>query len=177
METNSRIFNIVPISSTGTAFLVLLCLGILAIFIVPQFTEGFSSEGTLISGIVCVGLVAFILSFGLQGKKAVFSLTSRALVIRPGVYGRTIPREDIDIPNIRVINLDYDRNYQPRWRMNGAGLPGYSVGWFKLQNGEKALMFVTDRSNVVYIPTRKNYSVLLSVKQADEMARQMHRWD
>jgi hypothetical protein len=177
MERNDRIYNIIPMSSQSFTFLVILCLAILAIFAIPQFTEDFSWQGTLISAIICIGLAFFILSFGYQCKKAVFSLTSRALTIKPGIYGRTIPKEEIDIAGVRVIDLNYERGYQPRWWKNGAGLPGYSTGWFKLQNGEKVLMFVTDRSNVVYIPTRKNYSVLLSVQQADEMVRQMRKWD
>jgi hypothetical protein len=44
----------------------------------------------------------------------------------------------------------------------GTGLPGYSAGWFSLRNGEKALLFVTDRSRVVRIPTRDGYSLMVS---------------
>lgn len=164
-------------SSSGMAFLITICLAIVAMFLFTVLAEPLSWQGVLISGIICIGLSVLILSFGYQGKQATFSLTEQALVIRPGIYGRTIPKEDVRIEGVRVINLDYERNYQARWRMNGAGLPGYSAGWFKLNNGEKALMFVTDRSNVVYIPTRKNYSVLLSVQQADEMVNQMRKWD
>ncbi len=55
-----------------------------------------------------------------------------------------------------------------RTRTNGAGLPGYQAGWFRLQSGEKALVFVTDLERVVYVPTNEGYSLLLSVEEPDE---------
>jgi hypothetical protein len=58
--------------------------------------------------------------------------------------------------------------YQPKWRTNGTAIPGYRAGWFKLRNGEKALMFVTETTDVVYLPTREGYSVLMSVTNPDE---------
>ena len=65
------------------------------------------------------------------------------------------------------MDLTESREYQPRWRTFGTGLPGYRAGWFRLRNREKALLYVTDGSRVVYIPTRDNYSVLLSVAEPE----------
>ncbi len=44
----------------------------------------------------------------------------------------------------KQVDLSGDSEYRLRTRTNGTGLPGYQAGWFKLQNGEKALVFVTD---------------------------------
>ena len=44
----------------------------------------------------------------------------------------------------------------------GTALGGYSAGWFRLRSGEKALLYLTDRRRVVYIPTLDGYSLLLS---------------
>ena len=38
------------------------------------------------------------------------------------------------------------------------------------------MVFVTDRSSVVYIPTTDNYSVLLSVREAEEFADLLQHW-
>jgi hypothetical protein len=38
------------------------------------------------------------------------------------------------------------------------------------------LLFVTDRSCVVYIPTTDNYSILLSVRNAAEMVESLQQW-
>ena len=59
----------------------------------------------------------------------------------------------------------------PRWKTNGVGLPGYQAGWFRLRRGGKALLFVTDRTRVVFVPTNEGYSVLLSVPDPDVFLR------
>jgi hypothetical protein len=46
-------------------------------------------------------------------------------------------------------------------------MPGYQSGWFRLKNGEKALLYLTDRSRAVYVPTTAGYSVLLSPDDPD----------
>jgi hypothetical protein len=55
----------------------------------------------------------------------------------------------------------------PKRRTFGTGLPGYQAGWFRLESGEKALLYLTDRSRAVYIPTTAGYSVLLSPENPD----------
>jgi hypothetical protein len=132
---------------------------------------------SIIMGIVIIGLIGLFASFGYQAKHATFALTDQGLRISPGLYTRTIPKDKINIEGARVIDLKLEKDYQPKWRTNGAGLPGFSLGWFKLQNKEKALLFVTDRSSVVYIPTTDNYSVMLSVREADVMVQAMQQWE
>jgi len=127
--------------------------------------------------LVLVGLIALFAFFGYQSKNATFTVGDDGLRIGPGIYSRFIPREDIRTAEVRTVNLNIENAYKPKWRTNGAGLPGFSVGWFKLQNNEKALLFVTDRTNVVYIPTTENYSVLLSVKDAPDFIETLQRWD
>ena len=46
------------------------------------------------------------------------------------------------------------------------GLVAFRVdraGWFRLRDGERALLYVTDPARVVYLPTADGYSVMLSV--------------
>jgi hypothetical protein len=131
---------------------------------------------SIVMGLILVGVIGLFASFGYQAKHATFTLTDQGLRISPGLYSRTIPKQNIDVEGVRVIDLNLDKNYQPKYRSNGSNLPGFSAGWFKLQNKEKALMFVTDRSSVVYIPTTDNYSVMLSVREADEMVESIQHW-
>jgi hypothetical protein len=44
----------------------------------------------------------------------------------------------------------------------GSGLPGYAGGWFRLRNGERALVYLTDRRNAVIVPTDLGYTILVS---------------
>ncbi len=115
--------------------------------------------------ILLIGLFAFI---GYSARNAKFEVSESGLRIKGGIYGRFIPKEEIVGEGVEIINLNVSQEYKPRIRTNGIGLPGYSEGWFKLRNSEKALLFVTDRSKVVYIPTSQGYSVLLSVRDSEE---------
>ena len=81
--------------------------------------------------------------------------------IRP--YASTSPA-----PHAGSVDLQRSSEYVPRWRTNGTGLPGYQAGWFKLANGEKALVFVTDPRRVVRVPTTEGFTVLLSVENPED---------
>jgi hypothetical protein len=150
-----KVFGIIP--ATSGAFTLLWIFGI-------------------VIGIILIGAIGLFASFGYQAKHATFTLTDQGLRISPGLYSRMIPKQNINVEGVRVIDLNLEKDYQPKWRTNGAGLPGFSAGWFKLHNKEKVLMFVTDRSSVVYIPTTGNYSVMLSVREADVMVQAIQQW-
>jgi hypothetical protein len=150
-----RVFGIIPASSGVTTFIWVF---------------------GLVIGIIIIGVVGLLASFGYQSRHATFTVSDDGLRISPGIYSRFIPRQQIDVAGVKVLNLNVDTDYKPKWRTNGAGLPGYNAGWFKLQNKEKALLFVTDRSSVVYIPTTENYAVMLSVRDADEFADLLQQW-
>ena len=51
------------------------------------------------------------------------------------------------------------------WRTDGAGLPGYGGGWFQLGNGDKALLFVTDKRRVIFCPPGRLLARCLSVAE------------
>ena len=75
-------------------------------------------------------------------------------------------QRQLNLAAAKIVDLDETRELRPRWRTNGVGLPGYQAGWFKLADGEKALLFVTDPTAVLYIPTGEGYSLLMSVLDA-----------
>ena len=56
---------------------------------------------------------------------------------------------------------------EPRSRTMGTGMPGYGAGWFRLANGDKALVYLTTPERVVYVPTREGYALLLSVERPE----------
>jgi len=98
-----------------------------------------------------------------------FEVSDSALRLRGDVYGRTIPFERIVPDRVRVVDMATEPSLRPRSKRIGTALPGYQAGWFRLDNGEKALLYLTDRSRAVYIPTRDGYSVLLSPHDPDGM--------
>ena len=57
----------------------------------------------------------------------------------------------------------------------GTAVDGYRAGWFDLKNGERALLYMTDPSRVVCLPTTDGYMLMLSVQDptaaSDGLAR------
>jgi hypothetical protein len=107
---------------------------------------------------VIVGL--FVTARG--GMGATFDVSRDGLRLKGDLYGRFIPRAELRTDDARIVDLSATPELVPRWRTLGTAAGGYSAGWFKLMNGEKALLYLTDRSHAVYIPTTRGYSLLLS---------------
>ena len=104
-------------------------------------------------------------------RNATFEVGPAGLTIKGGPYGRTIPLSELDQFGVRVVDLNIEPELSPRWRTNGASLPGLRTGWFKLRNGRKALLFVTDPSKVVFIPGSGDYDVLLSTVDPESLVK------
>ncbi len=131
--------------------------------IAPASTGALSVVGIIMIPLILImGLVAY------SARNTRFEVNDEGLRIKGAIYGRFIPKESIIIEDSRIVNLNVERELKPIWRTNGIGLPGYNEGWFKLANGERALLFVTDRFNIVYVPTTEGYSVLLSTVYPEE---------
>ena len=119
-----------------------------------------------------VFLLALVALFGYltySSRHARCEVSADGLRIAGDLYGRRIPLEALRLDGARVLDLRRDKEYQLKWRTNGAGLPGYSAGWFKLRNGEKSLAFVTDKQRVLYLPTSRGYSLLLSLAEPEAL--------
>ena len=120
--------------------------------------------GIVLLLLTLVGLFSYI---AYSSRTIQFEISEEGLNIRGGFYQRLIPAEAIIIAESKQIDIGKESPYKPVRRTNGIGLPGYASGWFKLRNGDKALLFITNPSRVVYIATREGYSVLLSVQETE----------
>jgi len=109
-----------------------------------------------------LGMFAVFSFFLYSSRCTTFALSEEGFVVNRTMYGRSVPVSDLKTEDARAVDLTQDTAYRGKWRTNGLGLPDYSLGWFILRNKEKALMFVTDQHNVVHIPTRAGFSILLS---------------
>lgn len=72
------------------------------------------------------------------------------------------------------MDLRGEPDLAPRRRTMGTALGDYSAGWFRLRSGEKALLYLTDRRRVVYIPTLDGYSLLLSQSEPRRFLDALH---
>jgi Bacterial PH domain len=126
-------------------------------------------------GVLLLGLLLLFAFFGYSSRATRFVLSSEGLAIRGTLYGRTVPWSRLEVDQARVVDLREERELRPTLRTNGLGLPGYRAGWFRLPNRGRGLLFVTDPSRVVAIPTREGYTLLLSVAEADAFVEALRR--
>jgi hypothetical protein len=115
-----------------------------------------------------LGLVVLMLGFlAWSVRHSSVTLGPDSIRLYGDLWGRTIPRTALDVDHARVVDLASEPELTPRSRRMGTGMPGYAAGWFGLANGEKALVYLTTRDRVVYVPTREGYALLLSVDAPD----------
>lgn len=116
-----------------------------------------------------VGLVVLFAWIGFSSQSSAVMVEADGLRVRTAMYGRTVPLDRLDLGRATTVDLQRQTDYRPRIRTNGSGMPGFHTGWHRLNNGEKALLVVTARDRVAYIPTYDGYSLLLSVMEPDRL--------
>jgi hypothetical protein len=102
-----------------------------------------------------------------------FELSDAGLRLRGDLYGRMIPADSLRGAAARIVDLANTPDLRPRRRTMGTALPGYRAGWFRLRNGEKALVYLTETSRTVYVPTRSGYSVMLTPEQPERFLERL----
>ena len=115
----------------------------------------------LLLGLLLSGVTVLVTS--VRGAHASrFDVRPDGLRLEGDLYGRLIPKAQLRVDGARRVDLAREDGLQPKSRRMGTALPGYQAGWFRLRNGEKALLYLTDRTRAIYIPTAAGYSLLLS---------------
>ena len=121
--------------------------------------------------VLMLGLAGLFAYLGWSTYNVRFEVSPAGLTIRGDLFGRTIPGHALIPDQARSVDLGALPEYRPKWRTMGTGLPGYQAGWFRLHNGEKALVFLTHPGRVVYVPTREGFAVMMSVDDPDAFLR------
>ena len=112
--------------------------------------------------LVPLAISALMVYLAYSIRHVTFELSEQGLRIRGDLFGRLIPRTSLRIKDAALVNLKQEKSHRPFLRTMGVGLPGYSSGWFRLRDGGKGLLFLTDPSRAVYLPTTDNYALLFS---------------
>lgn len=121
-------------------------------------------------------LVGAILGASINGaRSSTFEVSSEGLRIRGDWYGRVIPASQLVPGTARRVDLALSPELTPGRRTMGTGLPGYQAGWFRLRNGDRALLYLTDRSKAVYVQTTDGYGVMLSPSEPEKLVAALNR--
>jgi hypothetical protein len=121
----------------------------------------------LLMAVILVPVLALVGRTMVGARAARFEVSPAGVRLHGDWYGRTIPSGQVRGLDARRVDFATEPGLAPKWRTMGTGLPGYQAGWFRLKNGEKALLYLTDRSRAVYVPTTAGYSLLLSPADPD----------
>ena len=121
--------------------------------------------------LILIGVMAALTLSALGARRATFEVSAEGLRLRGDFYGRLIPREHLRLEEARRVDFAVSPDLRPGMRTFGTGLPGYQSGWFRLRNGERALLYLTDRGKAVLVPTTLGYSVLVSPDDPDAFVK------
>lgn len=163
-----------PLEKAGSsAVSILIAIALfcdaLAVFL---FLNGGFQPGTLIGGGITLAVSGLFFWFAIAQRNSSVTLNARELILRVPMYGRRIPLDKINSDQIRTINNISTSTYQLGWRLNGLGVPGYSLGWFSSHGKGRILASVTT-ARVLAIPTRDKYTLLLSTPELSALTNRL----
>jgi hypothetical protein len=138
---------------------------------VPKFT-GRAKYNKLVLMVILVVLSSFTGMVNFSEKPSI-EVSNGFLTIKSLFHGKKIPLGEININGIKQLNLNTEGDYGLEFKTNGMKIPFYHVGWMKSNNGNKVLAYLTDKTNVVLIPT-KEYDVLISTDNFTEITEALN---
>jgi len=97
-----------------------------------------------------------------------FEVSNDGITIRGDMFGRFVPKDKMVLKSARAVDLSREKTLAPKWRSGGTAYPGYKSGWFRLADDSKALVFITDPTHVVYVPTVDGSCLLMSVANPEQ---------
>ncbi|MEY3359711.1 MAG: hypothetical protein RIS67_225 [Pseudomonadota bacterium] len=169
MNDNRKSFTLSPIGASAKWFFaVLTLLPILIVAFIWWGNPGEFSEMPLWLLGLLLGIGPAILiaaAMGVRNPQA--KLGKDGLSIKVSFIDKQWAISTIDRANAALVNLESRQELRPKWKLWGAAMPGLSSGLFKLYDGRKAHVYITDRSKVVYLPTQSG-PVLLSLERPRE---------
>lgn len=118
------------------------------------------------------GVLLLLLSIGaatawiyVKSTNAAVRIEGQVLTLDAALYGRSIPLSAIRLGDVRAVHVAEGMPLAPKLRTNGIGLPGFRLGWFRLGNGERALLAMSGAGQAVYLPTTEGYSLLVTLRR------------
>ncbi len=162
-----------PLDSGAIYSFIALLLGLLGLTVFIFFKPIPSNAKYLTLGIMLPLMGLFVFTF-YQSFSSTISWDDKQLQVNIPLYSNTIEINQVHFAQARVVNLLKEPEYAAKWRTNGLGMPGYSLGWFSLNNGDKALLSVTKPAQVIMLPISQDKMIMVSVIDADKALVTLH---
>jgi len=98
------------------------------------------------------------------------NVSSEEVVVKaPPMYSFSAKRGEV--VEVFVADLNLRSDLKPSLRTWGHGLPGYSLGWFKLKNGAKAFCAISSDVAVVFKLSDSKYLLLTPSNLTDFVSK------
>lgn len=162
-----------PLDSGAINSVIAVLLGLLALTVFI-FVKPIPSNAKYLTLGIMSPLMALFVFILYQSFSSNISWDNKLLRVNIPLYSNEIDTDLVDFAQARVVNLIKEPEYAAKWRTNGLGLPGYSLGWFSLNHGVKALLSVTESEDVILLPISRDRVILVSVIDADEALAKLH---
>jgi hypothetical protein len=110
-------------------------------------------------------------------RRAGVSVDQGDLVVNIGLgRAKRVRLSSLRARGLQTVDLDERKELKPLIRTWGTSLPGFSAGWFRLRNGEKAVCVLLDRHRVSYLRSDEdNLSLLLSLAEPEKLRALLER--
>ncbi|PQJ35306.1 hypothetical protein BSZ35_12460 [Salinibacter sp. 10B] len=134
-----------------------------------------------VMGLLFVGIGGTVGQWFYQDANVEVVLTDTALRVTGGSYdlrfaGEStdrLPRSALRPSEARVLSPISSTPYATQKRMAGANIPGLFSGWFRLQNGKEAYVYLVGASETLLLPTTEGYVLLLDVQRPRDVLRRV----
>ena len=140
--------------------------------IVPAGSRGIWAIVALVA-VVFIIVLLLLFATARGSSRSRFDLSDEGLRIHGDIYGQLIRRSSLKGGSARIVDLAVDTALAPKRRSMGTAVPGYRSGWFRLRNGREALVYLTDRSRAVFVPTSAGYDLLLSPQDPERFVERL----
>jgi hypothetical protein len=110
-------------------------------------------------------------------RRAGVSIDQGELVVNIGLgRAKRVRLSSLRARGLQTVDLNERNELKPLIRTWGTSLPGFSAGWFRLRNGEKAVCVLLDRQRVSYLRSEEdNLSLLLSLAEPEKLRALLER--
>jgi hypothetical protein len=126
-----------------------------------------------------VGGVAFVsgalwFALDLALRRHRITLGDEGLRVASTFYTRTFRLDELRLEQARQVVLAERPEYAPALKTNGFALPGFASGWFRLRNGERALVATAGGRRVAWLPTTRGHGLLLEPRRPQALLDRLH---
>jgi hypothetical protein len=118
---------------------------------------------------VAGGLLIFAFLVLDRSKHVRFEIADGRLFVRGDIFCWRFPLSSMNLNQSVELDLTQWPDFQPRRKIIGTSLPGYQSGEFMLQNGRRAILFLSDLHRVLCILMNDGKFLLLSCADPERL--------